>query len=93
MTEFLYNALGFMVEKIFLPIFILFLALLIVCIPFWIYEKVKENECCSAWGSKIVHQEAYTSYIYTGKVMVPIYHPAGDYPQNVCIDSKPSCKQ
>lgn len=30
------------------------------------------------------HQDAYTSFMVVGKVLVPLFHPANDYQVDVC---------
>lgn len=92
MTGFFYEVLGFIFEKILLPLFVIFLVLLIIAIPFFIYSFYKEESCCIKKENKLVHQEAYTSYVMSGKVMVPLFHPAMDVFKDVCVKSKDTCK-
>lgn len=63
----------------------LFLVLVVGVIVWQVVETVKH---CSRWEERVVHQEAYTQYVWTGKLMVPIYHPAGDYNRSVCVEPK-----
>jgi hypothetical protein len=53
-----------------------------------IYGVIEESSHCGRWQNKIVHQEAYVSFIWTGKVMVPIQHTASDYERSVCVEPK-----
>ena len=53
-----------------------------------IYQDIETNKHCARWEEKIYHQNAYTTFIWSGKVMIPIYHPAGDYKHTVCTQPK-----
>jgi len=64
-----------------LAIFLLLLVLLF-------HDVYETNKRCGRWETKIVHQNAYTTWVYSGKVMTPIYHPAGDYERSVCVEVK-----
>lgn len=70
---------------IFLPLLLLFL---FVGIPALIWYSYQEYNRCDKWESKIVHQEPWTQYVLVGKVMTPIYHPAKDVRENVCVKPK-----
>lgn len=66
-------------------IFILFGTLVILAL---IYQDIQTNKHCAKWEEKIYHQNAYTTFIWSGKIMIPIYHPAGDYKHTVCTQPK-----
>lgn len=75
-------------EKLFvfiiLPIFILF----ILFIPFGIYSSLKTESNCINKEKQLVHHPAWVQYIYSGKVMFPIYHSAYDSMDWVCTEYK-----
>jgi hypothetical protein len=49
----------------------LFLLLLLVGLIAVIWQGFEEDKHCAQWDTKIVYQQAYTSFIWTGKTMVP----------------------
>ncbi len=84
-----YDFMDWFLEHILLPLMFIFIFLMVVVwLPVGIYLFVTQQSHCSEWQQKIVHQEAYTSYVFSGKVMVPIYNPPRDVQQNVCVKPK-----
>lgn len=73
-----------------------FLLLLMACIglfvfvgiPLLIYGEFRENQHCKTWEERVVHQEAWTEFIWNGQMMAPIPHPAGDVTKKVCLEPK-----
>ena len=57
-------------------------------IAFAIWQAVETDKHCAQWGTKTVYQQAYTSFIWTGKTMVPMHHPAGYVEREVCVQPK-----
>lgn len=49
------------------------------------YQEIRR---CAKWEKKIVHQEAYTQWIYSGNTMIPINHPARNVEMDVCVQSR-----
>lgn len=41
---------------------------------------------CVRTEPRLVHHDAWTQMVMVGKVMVPIFHPAHDSTENVCIE-------
>lgn len=77
-----------LVEKIVLIVAVLAILVLIIFICWSWYVGVKEYRLCAKWETKVVHQKQWTQFIYTGKVMVPIVHPARDVERRVCTQPK-----
>ncbi len=86
--DFLFNILEKLLIYVFLPLFLIFMVVFVVALPFMVWNSIQEANHCAKWENKIVHQESYYTYVYTGKVMVPIYHPAGNYDKSVCVEIK-----
>lgn len=74
--------------KILMVIFGLVLILFIICIPIWFWNIYETNKHCAKWEEKTVWQEAYTSYIMSGKVMVPIHHKAEWIEKSFCTQPR-----
>lgn len=53
-----------------------------------INQSIQTSKHCAKWENKIVHQRAYTTYMWSGKVMIPIHHPARNYERRVCTQPK-----
>lgn len=53
-----------------------------------LFSSYQEDKNCARWEKKMVHQKAYTSFIWTGKIMVPIHHSDSNYLQDVCVEAK-----
>lgn len=68
--------------------FKIFFSVMIALVVMWIFSTWETSKHCAVWENKIVHQAAYTTWIFAGKTMIPIYHPAGDYDQSVCTKPK-----
>lgn len=75
-------------EKFMIILLVLFLLFIIVGIPVLIWGSIQENKHCAEWEYRVVHQEAFYQYIWTGKVMVPVYHPAANVQKNVCVKAR-----
>lgn len=43
---------------------------------------------CVRWEKQLVHHSAWTQFIWSGKVMIPIYHSAYSSIDNVCMETK-----
>ena len=70
------------------PLFMVFILVIVVPLIIAITIATGEEKNCAKYEYKIVHQEAWTQFIWMGKFMSTIHHPAGDYYQNVCTQSK-----
>lgn len=68
------------------------LGLIIFILSIEIFNAYQEDKCCLRHENEIVHQQAWTQWIMSGKIMIPIYHSEGDYDRNVCVQYKPECK-
>lgn len=66
----------------------LFALIGVIIIIALIFQDMETNKHCGLWERKMVHQNAYTTFIWSGKIMIPIYHPAGDYESTVCTQPK-----
>lgn len=66
----------------------LFVLVGVIVIIALIFQDMETNKHCGLWERKMVHQNAYTTFIWSGKIMIPIYHPAGDYERTVCTQPK-----
>lgn len=53
--------------------------------------RMEEKKCCARFEEKIVHQDEWTQVVLVGKTAQTIYHPAGDYERNVCVEVKEEC--
>lgn len=69
----------------FVGLCLLVVAILIVAL---IWQAVETDKHCARWETKTVYQQAYTSFIWTGKTMVPMYHPGGYVEREVCVQPK-----
>lgn len=70
------------------PILIVILAGAVLMIPFGIYSIIKGESNCVRQEKQLVHHNGYNQYIFSGKVMIPIYHSAYESMDWVCIESK-----
>lgn len=77
-----------MMDWIFEKLIQLCILLLLILLVGQLISVYKNVENCSRWETKIVHQDAWTQYVWSGKIMVPIYHAARDYNQEVCVERK-----
>lgn len=69
--------------------FIILIIALFAILPLMLFFAGKgEEEHCAKWEYKMVHQNAWTQFIWSGKTMIPIYHAARDVDRKVCVQPK-----
>lgn len=76
------------VFKALVPAMVGFAILSLMGVVFMIYSDLKVSQNCLRWETKTEYQNSYYTYIYTGKVMVPIYHAGRDVEHKVCTEVK-----
>lgn len=74
--------------RVMLIVLTLAMTFLVEILGMDVYSNWQEYSHCARYEDKIVHQEEYRTFMFVGKVMMPIYHPAGDYKQTVCVEPK-----
>ncbi len=75
---------GFTVIEVILAL-VVFAVLFSFFLSFW----RRENSCIRQHKG-MVHHDAYTSFIFSGKgVMVPIHHPSEDVEEWICDERRP----
>lgn len=74
-----------MTNSVFISIFV---GALVGLGVFFLFYTNQENAHCAKWETKWTHQEAHTTFVWNGKFMTPIFHPAKDYQRKVCVEAK-----
>lgn len=77
MTDFFDNILMFIIEKVVLPLFVIFVVVLLLSVPFLIYSwhqdskrpefSLKKDD----WSCSKIYEYTTQSMIMVGKIMVP----------------------
>lgn len=78
MSDFIENALMFMIGNIIMPIFVVGIAVFLLALPFLGYSFYKEMKSPvlqlkkDQWTCAAYHDYTTTTYTWVGKVMIPI---------------------
>lgn len=64
------------------------IVMLLVTMAIGMWNGEREAANCAKWEMRLVRQAAWTQYMWSGKVMVPIYHPARDVEWRVCVEPR-----
>ena len=56
------------------------------------YAEFQKVKCCKRYERIVVYQESFTEWMPSGKVLIPVYHQAGNYEKRVCVEPRDNCK-
>lgn len=86
--EFWYMILEALMRWIIIPATVLALALLVLAAPFLIYQSFHQDDDCIVKKILPVEHASYTQFIFAGKTMIPIFHPATTSDDWVCTERR-----